>query len=165
MNKTYLYVLAGALILSLLFNTFQYIQHQKDLVQITELQHPEKNDSTVVYTATVPVHKTKTYTKDVQPKKVDKKKIEPRPADEVYNRPDSSVDNQVDTLINHEPIGKDTLTVVKSKGLYHIDLRHNIEQVIQKIFVPIEVPFYEKPYFNFIAGFLSAVVIFILGIF
>ena len=167
MNKTFGYILIGALILSLIFNTFQYFQHTKDQAKIAKLENPVVKDSSVTYQRDV--HKTETYTKNVQAKKVDKP-IRANDSTIMFYPPSGIVDTvnssqllQIpeeipDTLINHETFGKDTLTVVQERGLYNVTLKHSIEQVIREVMVPVETAFYEKPFFNFILGFLTAVI-------
>jgi len=67
MNKTFGYILIGALILSLIFNTFQYIQRTKDQEKTAKLGNHIAKDSPVTYQKDV--HKTESFTKSVQAKK------------------------------------------------------------------------------------------------
>lgn len=156
LNKTY--ILIGALILSLIFNTFQYFQHTKDQAKIAKLENPVIRDSSVTYQKDV--HKTESFTKSVPAKKVDKPTVRKFRTVKPSTQTEISIDTLTeipDTLINHETFGKDTLTVVEERGLYNVTLKHSIEQVIKEVMVPVDVPFFEKPYFNFILGFLTAV--------
>ncbi len=89
------------------------------------------------------------------------------PSDTTYGKADSSKPaikpsvlfyrTELDTVLSQDTLHIKLFTDLPVKGVWDITLKHTLKLKTINVYVPESLSWYEKPYFNFLAGFLAAI--------
>ena len=68
---------------------------------------------------------------------------------------------RIDTVLAGDSLSIRLLTDVPVRGVWQINLSHVIKEKLVRVFIPEPLSWYEKPYTNFLFGFISAILVII----
>ena len=68
---------------------------------------------------------------------------------------------RIDTVLAGDSLSIRLLTDVPVRGVWQINLSHVIKEKLVRVFIPEPLAWYEKPYTNFLFGFISAILVII----
>ena len=68
---------------------------------------------------------------------------------------------RIDTVLAGDSLSIRLLTEVPVRGVWQINLSHVIKEKLVRVFIPEPLAWYEKPYTNFLFGFISAILVII----